>query len=121
MIHYTCDRCKRSIDPETEARYVVEIDVRLAGELEPVSETAEDVDHLAELHDQLQRETGRPGSDVDVADASSMMDQVSIPAVIYEDCDDGPDQFDLCADCHEIFSNNPLGRELSLGLGFSNN
>ena len=28
MIHFTCDRCKREIDPDLELRYVVRLEVQ---------------------------------------------------------------------------------------------
>lgn len=110
MIHYTCDRCKRTIDPETEPRYVVEIDVRLASEEEPTEDAFEDVDQLAELHDQLQRELN---AELGVACESCEDDR----------CEgyDGPEQYDLCEMCYEMFVNNPLGRESTVSFGFSNN
>lgn len=116
MIHYTCDRCKRAIDPETEVRYVVEIDVRMAGVAMPSDEPMEDLDQLAELHDQLQRELnaelGGP--------LQAQLDEIE-DVVCGSDIDDGPEQFDLCEQCHEAFVSNPLGRETTVGYGFSNN
>ena len=112
MIHYTCDRCKRTIDPETEPRYVVEIDVRLAGPVEQLGEDAEDLDPLAELHDQLQRESS---ADPDRPEDAEQL----IPRC--DDVESGPEQYDLCPQCHDAFVNNPLGREIAVGLGFSNN
>ena len=112
MIHYTCDRCKRTIDPETESRYVVEIDVRLAREVEPHNDDPEDIDQLAELHDQLQREMN--------AELASGISEAA-PINVSEEIEDGPEQFDLCEQCHEVFVSNPLGRETAVGYGFSNN
>ncbi|OYP37065.1 hypothetical protein [Rhodopirellula sp. MGV] len=113
MIHYTCDRCKRTIDPETELRYVVEIDIRAACCQDPSQsfhqESDEDeVDHLAELHDQLQRELN-PDFDAPHSCADD------------EEFVDTTERFDLCPQCHEIFASNPLGRDVPVGLGFSNN
>ena len=116
MIHYTCDRCKRTIDPETEARYVVEIDVRLASIAEPQEDEVEDLDQLAELHDQLQRELDTElGMDLD-----SKLNEID-EALCGSDVDEGPEQYDLCEQCHEMFMGNPLGRETAVGYGFSNN
>jgi len=108
MIHYTCDRCKRAIDPETEARYVVEIEVRLANAAESIEEEFEDIDQLSELNEQLQRELN-----------AELGLQIDHP----DECDDceGPEQYDLCHQCYETFANNPLGRESAVGFGFSNN
>jgi len=112
MIHYTCDRCKRTIDPETETRYVVEIEVRAISGCAPQNQDSEELDQLAELHDQLQREMN-----AELADA--------IDEGIDLDFDgrdgDGPETFDLCPQCHDVFASNPLGREVAVGYGFSNN
>lgn len=116
MIHYTCDRCKRTIDPEMEARYVVEIDVRMAGVSEPTEEEVEDLDQLAELHDQLQRELN---ADLGLV-LENQLDE-SQEAACDRVVDEGPEQYDLCEQCHEVFVSNPLGREVAVGLGFSNN
>ena len=110
MIHYTCDRCKRSIDPETESRYVVEIEIRLAGDGEHLGHDAEDLDQLSELHDQLQRES-----------SGDVIGGCEIETSACFDNEPGPSQFDLCSQCHEAFVTNPLGREIAVGLGFSNN
>lgn len=110
MIHYTCDRCKRPIDPETQLRFVVEIEVRLAIQTEPLADDTEDIDHLAQLHDQLQREIS--------GEASDDVDEVTEDDV---DANEGCEAFDLCQHCRDAFMTNPLGREAVLGYGFSNN
>ena len=116
MIHYTCDRCKRTIDPETEIRYVVEIDVRMASVAMPMDEPFEDLDQLAELHDQLQRELNAElGMSI-----NSALDEID-EVVCGRDIDDGPEQYDLCEQCHEAFVSNPLGRVSTVGFGFSKN
>jgi len=118
MIHYTCDRCKRAIDPETEARYIVEIDVRLASTVQPRHHEADDLDQLAELHEQLERENKAEIGSVleDVVDA-----EAATESLFLEDVEDGPEQYDLCHQCHQAFTSNPLGREITVGYGFSNN
>lgn len=116
MIHYTCDRCKRSIDPESEPRYVVEIDARMAIASEPQSDEADDLDQLSELHDQLQRELNAElGVDLD-----GKLDEID-EALSRSEIEEGPEQYDLCEHCYEAFSSNPLGREIAVGYGFSNN
>ncbi|QDV41856.1 hypothetical protein Enr13x_16990 [Stieleria neptunia] len=116
MIHYTCDRCKRTIDPETEPRFVVEIDVRMANVIEPNSDQGDDLDQLAELHDQLQRELNAELG-MCLHDTLDEIDDV----VCGRDIDEGPEQYDLCEQCYEAFASNPLGRETTVGYGFSNN
>ncbi|MEM6365919.1 MAG: hypothetical protein AAF745_15935 [Planctomycetota bacterium] len=110
MIHYTCDRCKCVIDPETQPRYTVEIDVRLAIPAEPIAEDTEDLDPLAQLHDQLQRELSGEACD-DIVDLTE--DDIE-PG-------DGCETYDLCQHCRDAFLANPLGREAVVGYGFSNN
>jgi hypothetical protein len=101
MIHYTCDRCKRTMNPNSEVRYQVKIDVQAIGEPDDLS-PSEDVDSLSELHQLLDGLQG----DEDLS------------------CDDAPSfltQYDLCPRCYRQFSRNPLGRELAIAIGFSNN
>ena len=119
MIHYTCDRCKRAIDPETETRYVVEIDVRMVSVNPAKEEQVEGLDQLAELHEQLQRELKSESIGVGMS-LENTLDELD-DAVYCRDLDEGADQYDLCQQCHEAFVNNPLGREAAVGYGFSNN
>ena len=101
MIHYTCDRCKRQIDPSDQRRYVVQIEIQSAAEV-PVGSWDDDVDQLTELHQILE----------------GMTDE-------HLDCEaeglNHRGQYDLCPECHRQFLKNPLGRDTMLALGFSNN
>ena len=102
MIHYSCDRCKRILDPEEDLRYVVKIEVQAALEPVDLDETEDDRDHLVEIQEVLER---------------------------LEDDDDyelGEDvyskrRFDLCPECYRKFIKNPIGREVAAQLGFSQN
>ena len=102
MIHYSCDRCKRILDPEEDLRYVVKIEVQAALEPVDLDETEDDRDHLVEIQEVLER---------------------------LEDDDDyelGEDvyskrRFDLCPECYRKFMKNPIGREVAAQLGFSQN
>ena len=101
MIHYTCDCCKRSINPESELRYVVRLEVYAS--LDPVEDDlSDDRDHLQELQDIIER----------MDDAEN--DQI---------CDDvyHHQRFDLCAECRKQFVKNPLARPTSHHLNFSQN
>jgi hypothetical protein len=100
MIHYTCDLCKRELDPE-DLRYVVKVEVSAA--FDPiVNDDEDDRDHLEEIQDLLEQ---------------------------MEDCDNdriGEDvyqqlRFDLCPECRKKFAKNPLGRETAKVLDFSEN
>ena len=101
MIHFTCDRCKREIDPETELRYVVRLEVQAM--LEPSEmELEDDRDHLVEVQEILER--------------------------LDDECNDaiGDDiyqrrRYDLCPSCYRKYMKNPLGREFAGHLNFSKN
>src|SRR5690606_29768598 len=102
MIHYTCDRCKREIDTAEEMRYVVHLEVHPAVDLpELAGGQGDDADHLMELHELLER-MDDDECDSDVQTAHSQW-------------------FDLCASCHHKYLKNPLGRDATLLLGFSQN
>ena len=101
MIHYTCDLCRRELDPDEDLRYVVKIEVRAA--FDPVVADEEgDRDHLGEIQDLLER----------LEDAED--DQIGDD--VYQRL-----RFDLCPECRRRFSKNPLGRETAKALDFSNN
>ena len=100
MIRFTCDLCKREIDPEEDFRYVVKMEIFAA--FDPMALDEDDRDHLQELQDILERaedlESDQIGDDV------------------YQQL-----RFDLCPECREKFLTNPLGRESAKILNFSEN
>lgn len=102
MIHYTCDLCQRSIEPRSELRYVVKMEVYAAVEESECEDIFEEEDHLEEIQDILQRledsEDDRLGDDV------------------YKTM-----RFDLCAGCRQKFLKNPLAREVPKQFDFSEN
>ena len=101
MIHYSCDRCKRSIESNEEIRYSVSIEIQVALDLtEFESET--DRDHLGELNEILER--------LD----DSERDEISQSAYQRR-------RFDLCSDCHRDYTKNPLALDAAAKLGFSEN
>ncbi len=102
MIRYTCDLCKREIDPVEDLRYVVKMEVYAA--YDPGSETEDesDRDHLQEIQDILER--------MDDAEDDQIGDDV------YKMI-----RFDLCPECRKRFIKNPLGRETAKAFGFSSN
>lgn len=102
MIHYSCDRCKRPMDPDEELRYVVKIEVQAAMEPLYPEEVEDDRDHLQEVQEILERMD-------DEADENIGDD-------IYQ-----RRRYDLCPQCYRKFMQNPLGRELKKQLGFSQN
>lgn len=102
MIHYSCDRCKRMIDPTREIRHVVHIESQAVLDPLPSDELDEDRDQLLELDELLQS--------LDLDDEDSLLDEA-------------PQQlrFDLCSDCFRRFMQDPLGVESALRVGFSSN
>ena len=103
MIHYSCDRCGRPINPQDEIRYVVRMEVEAVMEpLEGGVVEDEDRDHLMELHEILEHG-----------------DELNNPLIgdgVYR-----RERFDLCPACHRKFMQNPVGREVSKQLDFSQN
>lgn len=102
MITYSCDLCKRPLDPEEDLRYVVKVEIYAA--FDPVSfdEDEDDRDHLQEIQDILER----------LEDAES--DEVGED--VYQQL-----RFDLCPECRRKFLKDPLGREPARVLDFSEN
>ena len=100
MIRYTCDLCKRDLDPEHDLRYVVKIEVSAA--FDPVvADDEDDRDHLEEIQDMLER--------LEYADDNLSDD-------VYQRL-----RFDLCPECRKKFVKAPLGREPAKVLDFSQN
>lgn len=102
MIRYTCDLCKREMDPDEDLRYVVQMEIYAAFDPTTDSEEDEDRDHLQEIQDILER--------LEQADADRVGDDV------YQRL-----RFDLCPECRKKFIKNPLGKEHGKVLGFSKN
>lgn len=102
MMHFTCDRCQRVIDPQRELRYVVRMEVEAV--MDPIheDEPQDDRDHLLEIDEILER-----------AEAAEC-DAVS--AEVYQ-----RRRYDLCPQCYRKFVANPLGRDRKPSLGFSHN
>jgi hypothetical protein len=99
MIHYSCDRCKRTIDPQDELRYVVKMEISAV--VEPV-EIDDERDHLLEVHEILEKLND---SDIEELDDEGNRQQ----------------RFDLCPECYGQFVKNPIGRDVAAQLGFSSN
>ena len=104
MIRYSCDLCKREIDPEHDLRYVVKVELYAAFDPAMAGDEDDDRDHLEEIQDILERmedsEDDQIGDDV------------------YQQL-----RFDLCPECRKKFLQNPLGREIvtAKAVGFSKN
>lgn len=104
MIRYSCDVCKRDIDPDHDLRYVVKMEVFAAMDPAAADEDDDDRDHLQEIQEVLER--------LEDADDEQVGDDV------YQQL-----RFDLCPECRRKFIKNPLGREIikAKAFGFSKN
>jgi len=102
MIRYSCDLCKRTLDPEEDIRYVVKMEVFAAFDPLTADPYDDDRDHLEEIQDILER----------LGDS----DDDQIGDDVYQQL-----RFDLCSECRKKFVENPLGREVAKAFGFSEN
>lgn len=103
MIHYSCDRCNRVIDPAREVRYVLKIDAQAMLEPVDLDEPEGDRDHLLEINELLEN------MDLDESE-------------LYGEEELRPKQtFDLCSQCYRKYLRDPLGVETLVHVGFSHN
>lgn len=99
MIHYSCDRCNRTININEEIRYVVRIEVQLA----------------IGNHDDKQLE------DASLEELEKMLEEIEAPEEPLSDTESGSEKtFDLCSCCYGEYINNPLAIE-TVEIGFSKN
>jgi hypothetical protein len=103
MIHYTCDRCHRAIDPRAEVRYTVRIEVGAADGAAGEGDCGRPVidDGMADLLDDL----------ADQLEGDDFSDRPSFAPRVY----------DLCSCCHARFIADPLGAESPASASFSEN
>lgn len=99
MIHYSCDRCNKSINVSEEIRYVVRIEVQLAiGNRE---------------NEQL--------DEASLEELEKMLEEIEAPIEPFaDDKSENEKTFDLCSCCYSEYINNPLAIE-TVGIGFSKN
>ncbi|TWT86753.1 hypothetical protein Mal64_35830 [Pseudobythopirellula maris] len=101
MIHFTCDGCGRSIDPDCEVRFVVRMECYASLDVDEPTDD-EEVDHLQEIEEILERLDG--------------VDNPEVGEEVYQQA-----RYDLCGECRRRFLQNPLGRSVATNLKFSNN
>jgi hypothetical protein len=102
MIHYTCDRCQRTLDSSGDLRYVVKLEIYAAMEPLEVDQAEDDRDHLVEIQEILERlEAGQ---------------SPEVGQDVYQ-----KQRYDLCPDCYRRYIRNPLGSEVGAEFGFSPN
>lgn len=135
MIHYTCDRCQRSIDLDEGPRYVVRIDVEVIADASEDANDDESIDFLAELNETLSLESASISPSIDT---SEPLDDLHEALCRGDDLDSSfastkpgdefgcehaslPPSFDMCPLCYAEYAKNPLSRERALKLHFSNN
>ncbi len=102
MIRYSCDLCRRDLDPTTDLRYVVKVEVFASFDPTASEEEEGDRDHLEEIQEILER--------LEDAECDQIGDDV------YQKL-----RFDLCAECRKKFLRDPLGRETVKVFDFSEN
>ena len=102
MIHYSCDRCKRLIDPEREVRHEVRIEVQMVLDPAAEGELDADRDYLDEIDQSLMA--------LDLDEDTCLSDL--LPRKL---------RYDLCSECYRKFIQDPLGADVSLHVGFSQN
>ena len=100
MIHFSCDRCHRTIDPQTDVRYIVRIEIQASVDSADVE--MDDRDHLLEIEDILERL-----EDAECEDISEDVYQRR--------------KFDLCTGCYREYKNNPLAMDAQVLFDFSEN
>lgn len=102
VIHFTCDRCGRSIDPKRQLRYAVGIQIQAKMDGTDLGAEREDEDPLLSIEQILEA-------------ASDLADEL-VGNDIQSDL-----QFDLCVDCYRRFVKNPLGARSVPALPVSQN
>ena len=101
MLHFSCDRCKRVIDPDRDVRYTLRLEVHAV--MDGMEDDAEDDrDHLLEIQEILER----------LDDSESEL----IGEDVYQ-----RQRFDLCPECYRKYIKNPVGHEPAAQIGFSQN
>src|SRR5436305_13063973 len=102
MLHFTCDLCQKELHTGDDRRYVVKIEVFAAHDPAELTEADLDADHMEEVS-QLLEEMGD-------ADESEEIEPVAQHF-----------RYDLCPDCRKRFLRDPLSKEASQKLHFSEN
>ncbi|MDA0658283.1 MAG: hypothetical protein O2931_04990 [Planctomycetota bacterium] len=102
MIHYSCDRCSRPLDPQDDVRYCVQIETRAVMDSVGLHDDGSDRDHLLEIHEILER--------------ADDLENELIGEEIYQRL-----KFDLCSECFRKFMSSPVGSRPTKQMDFSSN
>ena len=103
MIHYSCDLCGRSLNPEAERRFEVRLEIR---PMQCDAPYVSDVDRLDDI------------------DPLELLEQIIIseePESFEKPASPSCQKYDLCCDCHKKFAADPLGRKSHPNIHFSAN
>jgi len=90
MIHFSCDRCGKTINIDSEIRYVVNFQAHASVEIPGASVWDDDPVYLQELQN--------------VTNDLFEIGELSCPEEIYHQR-----RFDLCETCYHRYLQNPLG------------
>lgn len=102
MMHFTCDQCGKGMRAAGDARYEIKIQIQSAHDPSALTEGDLDEDHMETLSELLsEMEAGLESHDLPPARQEL--------------------RFDLCPECHDKYVRDPLGREQSQNLRFSQN
>jgi len=103
MLHVTCDLCGKELRPDDHHRYVVKIEVFAAHDPAEITEADLDEDHM-EAVSQLLRDIDEEIIDPGLTDPATQNFR-----------------YDLCHECRKRFLRDPLGKDGSQKLHFSEN
>lgn len=102
VIHYSCDRCQRSIDSRDEFRYIVRMEVKAALDAGVADESDADRDHLMEIHE--------------ILELAEDLENDLVDEDVYKQL-----RYDFCPECYREFLKNPMAREKPVECNFSKN
>jgi hypothetical protein len=102
MIRYSCDLCGKELLPGEEERYVIKIEASAAHDPAELTEADLDDDNLEEISELLRALEENDG-EMDLPEPTRHF------------------RYDLCPECHRKFVRDPLGRECSQKVSFSEN
>jgi hypothetical protein len=103
MLHFSCDICGKDLSPEGAARYVVKMEAFAATDPAQLTDDDLDTDHVEEMAQLLNEIEDGEADEPEVLPACKKM------------------RFDLCPMCYRKFVKDPLAREASARLNFSEN
>ena len=79
MIRYSCDLCRRELDPQDDLRYVVKIEVYAAFDPAATDGEEDDRDHLEEIQDILERMEDSASDQIGDERLSAIAVSISVP------------------------------------------